>query len=64
MHDGEGYFGSNERLIHVGVGDKTLVNLLRIQWPNGDVEEFRDIETDHRYRAIEGIGLDRETLTR
>jgi len=64
MHDGEGYFGSNERLIHVGVGDETLVNLLRIQWPSGEVEEFRDLQTDHRYRAIEGIGLESEPLAR
>ena len=64
MHDGEGFFGSNERLIHIGVGNANSVNMLQIEWPSGDVEEFQNLEIDHRYRVIEGIGLDREPLSR
>jgi len=64
MHDGEGYFGSNERLIHVGLGDKSSVDLLRIEWPSGQVEEFRNLESDRRYRAIEQIGFSAESLAR
>ncbi len=64
IHDGDGFFGSNERLIHIGVGDEILVNLLQIEWPSGEVEEFRDLQIDHRYRAIEGIGLESKPLAR
>lgn len=57
MHDGEGYFGSNERLIHVGLGNQSKIDLLRIEWPSGLVDEFRDLATNQRLHAIEQIGV-------
>ncbi|MCU0710327.1 MAG: FG-GAP-like repeat-containing protein, partial [Pirellula sp.] len=57
LHNGEGYFGSNERLIHVGIGNQATVDLLRIEWPSGQVEEFRDIETNQRLHIIENVGF-------
>jgi len=64
MHGGEGFFGSNERLIHIGIGNASSVDLLRIQWPSGHVEEYPDLEADQRYRATEHFGLESQPLTR
>jgi hypothetical protein len=57
MHTGEGFYGSNERLIHFGVGNHSTVDLLRIEWPGGLVEEFHDLKTNQRIHAIEGVGI-------
>jgi predicted Zn-dependent protease len=62
MHDGEGFFGSNERLIHLGIGNASSVDLLRIQWPSGLVEEYRNLEVNRRYCASEQLDLVPESL--
>jgi hypothetical protein len=36
--DGEGFFGSNERLIHLGIGKKTKLTKVRCVWPSGKEE--------------------------
>ena len=55
--DGEGYFGSNQRLIHVGIGNQSKIQSVKCTWPNGNVETIENLQPDHRYRWIEGLGL-------
>lgn len=57
MSDGEGYFGSNERLIHVGIGKKTKLTKIRCTWPSGKEELVEGLDADRRYRWIEGQGV-------
>jgi hypothetical protein len=64
MNIGEGFFGSNEHLIHIGLGDASAVDSLRIQWPSGAIEEFKDLKVDRRYRVIERIDIVSDALKR
>ena len=64
MCDGEGFFGSNEHLIHVGIGKKTKLTKVHCVWPSGIKEQVEGLDADRRYRWIEGqgvheVGLDR-----
>lgn len=53
MNAGEGYFGSNEHLIHLGLGDRAHIDSLRIDWPSGHSETFHNLDVDQRYLIIE-----------
>jgi len=55
--DGEGYFGSNQRLIHAGIGNQTKILSVQCTWPNGIVETIDNLQPNRRYRWIEGLGL-------
>lgn len=57
MSDGEGYFGSNEHLIHLGLGKHRRISRISIDWPNGKHEEFENLEADNRYLVVEAIGI-------
>jgi hypothetical protein len=58
MIDGDGFFGSNEKLIHVGIAGHTKIDRLKVQWPSGTEEIFEGLHSDRRYRCIEGIGIE------
>jgi len=57
MCDGEGYFGSNQRLIHVGLGKKNRITKVHCLWPSGKEEQIEGIDADRRYRWVEGQGI-------
>jgi hypothetical protein len=57
MSDGEGYFGSNEHLIHLGLGKQARINRISIDWPSGQHEEFESLESDKRYLVVESVGI-------
>ncbi len=57
MNDGEGFFGSNERLLHIGLGAKMHVDRIKIDWPCGTSEVWENLQADARYRLIEGIAI-------
>jgi hypothetical protein len=40
---GGGLSNGNHRYAHFGLGDATKVDTLRIEWPSGIVQEFRDV---------------------
>ena len=62
MSDGEGYFGSNEHLIHVGLGKQARINRISIDWPSGQHEEFENLEADTRYLVVESVGISKLSL--
>jgi len=64
LSDGEGYFGSNERLIHLGVGNKSTLTKVQCTWPSGKIETLEGIQVDRRYRWIEGQGIHEIPLQR
>ncbi|MCH8330160.1 MAG: ASPIC/UnbV domain-containing protein, partial [Bacteroidetes bacterium] len=41
-----GFQSSVERMIHFGLGDVAVIDKLTITWPNGKVQELRDIEAN------------------
>ncbi len=52
-----GYAANNGRWIHFGLGDDEAVDLLKIYWPSGVVEEFQNLTADKKFAIIEGIGI-------
>ena len=52
-----GYAANNGRWIHFGLGDDEVVDLLKIYWPSGAVEEFQNLTADKKFGIIEGIGI-------
>ena len=64
MCDGEGYFGSNEHLIHVGLGSKKRLSKILCRWPSGNEEQVEGLDADSRYRWVEGQGVHKIPLNR
>jgi hypothetical protein len=40
---GDGHMGQNSLHVHVGLGDATNVNRVRIEWPSGTVQELTNV---------------------
>ncbi|HEY8231413.1 MAG TPA: CRTAC1 family protein [Vicinamibacteria bacterium] len=57
-----GIFSASDPRAHFGLGDATKVDLLRIAWPSGKLDEFRDVAADAHYLVDEEKGLSREPM--
>ena len=51
---GDGYEASCERIIQVGIGARTRVELVEIEWPSGKISEFKNVACRDAWLAIEG----------
>lgn len=52
INTGDGFSG-NELDAHFGLGDATHVEVLRIEWPSGIVQEFRDVPAKQLLKVTE-----------
>jgi len=52
---GSGAGSQNDLRVHFGLGEATVVDLLRIEWPSGLVQEFRDVTADRIITITEGL---------
>jgi len=43
---GDGSMGQNSLFVHVGLGNATNADLVRIEWPSGTVQELTNVETN------------------
>jgi hypothetical protein len=50
---GCGYMASNEKVIHIGLGDATMVERLDIRWPSGIQQTHTNVPANAHYLAIE-----------
>jgi hypothetical protein len=50
---GSGYTGQSPLLLHFGLADARMVERLRIEWPDGTVQELSSVAADHRLTVIE-----------
>jgi hypothetical protein len=57
-----GVFSASDPRAHFGLGAAAKVDLLRIAWPSGTVQEFRDVAADAHYLVEEQKGLSREPI--
>jgi tetratricopeptide (TPR) repeat protein len=53
---GSGYLSQHTKTLHFGLGDKAAVRVVRILWPSGERQEFRDLAAGNRYDIEEGSG--------
>jgi hypothetical protein len=49
--------GSNPFLAHFGLGDATMVDLIRIEWPSGNVQEVTSSPVDYLRTLVEPIRI-------
>ena len=57
VRSGSSYLSQSELPVTFGVGTRDVVERVVVTWPNGRVEEFRNIATGRSYVATEGKGL-------
>jgi ASPIC and UnbV/FG-GAP-like repeat len=54
VNGGNGFGALNSRIIHIGVGHNSKVDLLRIDWPSGSHQSFPDVQAGRRIEIVEG----------
>lgn len=63
MSAGEGYFGSNQHLLHVGIGKQQRIDSITIHWPSGLEDSYTELAIDRTYLAIESKGITERSTT-
>jgi len=53
-HCGSGFLGQNSSVIHFGTKSNKSVDLLRIKWASGHIDEFLNLDTNNKYYLKEG----------
>lgn len=51
---GDGYQCSNQKIVHIGCGDKKQIDALQIRWPSGKRQVFEHIPTGLHLLCVEG----------
>ena len=54
VNGGNGFGTLNSRVVHIGVGRKSKVELLEIDWPSGAHQSFRGVPAGQRIEIVEG----------
>ncbi len=58
-----GIYSASDPRAHFGLGNYNKVDLLKVRWPSGKVQEFRDVKVDAHYVVDEEEGIRRETFS-
>jgi hypothetical protein len=56
-----GIYSASDPRAHFGLGGATRADLVRVEWPSGKVDEWRDVPANRHYRADEAGGLTAES---
>jgi hypothetical protein len=57
-----GIYSCSDPRAHFGLGEARRADLVRVEWPSGKVDEFREVPADQHYRVSEAEGLSPEPL--
>jgi hypothetical protein len=57
-----GIYSCSDPRAHFGLGEATKADLVRVGWPSGKVDEFRDVAAGRHYLVDEAEGLSVEPL--
>ncbi len=52
-----GYGGQSALVVHFGLGDATVADSVRIEWPSGQVDVWTNLAADRKYEVIEAAGV-------
>jgi hypothetical protein len=58
---GGSYLSQNDPRLHFGLGDSGTMDTIEIRWPNGQVEQLRNLPADFIYAIVEGKGIQQKT---
>ena len=56
LRAGEGFLTQSSKVIHFGLGTASSIERVVVRWPDGQVEEFGELEIDRRYKIKQGSG--------
>lgn len=48
-----GFLDADEPIVHFGVGKNDKILLMKLEWPSGEEQVFRDLKVNHRYSITE-----------
>jgi len=51
---GSGYLSQHTKRLYFGLGSSRVARLVKVRWPSGREQEFRNLEAGYRYRIVEG----------
>jgi hypothetical protein len=54
---GGSYNSTNDTRLHFGLGPDAVMNKVKVQWPSGLEQEFRNVEGDAIYEIVEGQAM-------
>ena len=53
---GDGYYSSNQKTVHVSIGELSSIDKVTVDWPTGKSEELAASEANQSYLVVEGQG--------
>lgn len=59
VHSTTGYLSVHPKEQHIGVGSNLSVSV-RVEWPNGDIQEFEEVKANGRYELKMGLDLNQK----
>ena len=62
LHSQDSYLSVNDFRLHFGLGRATRASLIRVHWPNGGVEDLRNVAADQLVHIEEGRGIVRSQV--
>ena len=54
LNAGDGYMSSNERIVHVTLGEAREILEVRVEWPDGIEQSIKGLELTQRYLIVQG----------
>ncbi len=54
VRSGDSYLSQNDLTLHFGLGDASIVDRIRVRWPNGAVQEWKQVSADQTVTLTEG----------
>jgi len=54
IRSGGSYYSQNDLRLHFGLNQATIVDLLEIRWPSGNVDTLKNLEVNRQYTIQEG----------
>jgi len=59
VHGGGSYNSTNDTRLHFGLGREAEMSKVKVQWPSGLQQEFRNVAADTIYEIVEGQGMNK-----
>jgi len=57
VRGGGSYLSSNDLRLHFGLGQHSRMDTIKVQWPSGAVQKFKNQPSDFIYTIVEGRGI-------
>jgi hypothetical protein len=54
VHSGSGYYSQNDLRLHFGLDQATMVDLVEVRWPSGQLDVFKNLAVNRLYVLREG----------